>query len=131
MKRTTLLFSTMLFGMSLLASGCVAVVIAGAAAGAGTYVWANGKMSFETDHSIRECHSAATSALNELQIDIKNSMLDSLIAKIVGRTAVDEPVVVDIEPIDSRRTRVEVRVGTWGNKTQSRIILDGIQRHLY
>ena len=131
MKRTTFLLSSMLLGLSLLISSCATAVVAGAAAGVGTYIWANGKMSFETENTIRQCHGAATSALNELQIDIKESRLDSLIGKIVGRTAVDEPVVVDIEPVNSRRTRVEVRVRTGGNKTQSQIILDNIQRHLY
>ena len=131
MKRKTFLVSIMLLGMSVLTSSCVTAVVVGVAAGAGTYVWAQGKLSFETDHTIRQCHSATTSALNELQIVIKESMLDSLIAKVTGRTAVNEPVVVDIEPIAVRRTRVEIRVGTWGNKTQSRIILDSIQRHLY
>ena len=130
MKRKTFLVSTMLLGMSVLTSGCVTALVAGAAAGVGTYVWAHGKLSFETDHTIRQCHSATTSALNDLQIVIKESMLDSLIAKVTGRTAVNEPVVVDIEPISARRTKVDIRVGTWGNKTQSRTIMDSIQRNL-
>jgi hypothetical protein len=131
MKRKTFLVSAMLLGMSVLASACATAIVAGLAAGAGTYVWAHGKLSFETDHTIRQCHSATVSALNELQVDIKESTVDSVIAKVAGRTAVDEPVVVDIEPITPHKTRVDIRVGTWGNKTQSSIIMDNIQRHLY
>ena len=131
MKRKTFLVSTMLLGMSVLTSACATAVIVGAVAGAGTFVWAQGKLSFETDHTIPQCHSATTSALKELQIVIKESRLDSLIAKVTGRTAVNEPVVVDIEPITARKTKVEIRVGTWGNKTQSSIIMESIQRHLH
>jgi hypothetical protein len=131
MKRTTFFLALVMLASSLLSAGCAVAIIAGVTAGAGTFVWANGKLSFETDHTIHQCHSATTSALNELQIDIQQSMSDSLIAKVTGRTSVNEPVVVDIEPIGPHRTRVEIRVGTWGNKTQSKIIMDSIQRHLY
>jgi len=129
MNRKLLLVTATLVGISVLVSGCVALVV-GAAGGAGAYIWGQGKLSFTTLHSVRECHAAARSGLKDLEIVITESEVDSLIARVKGMTAVSEPVTVDIEPLTADTTNIDVRVGFWGNETQSRIVADAIRRHL-
>ena len=130
MNRRSLTFAAALVGMSLLVSGCVAALAAGAAGGAGGYAWASGKLSFSTDHNIDECHNATISALSELRIKVTGDTTDKLIGRVKGVTATNKEVTIDLEPQSMHVTKIDIRVGFWGNETQSTMIADAIKRHL-
>ena len=130
MNRTTAAVFTVLIGMSVVVSGCLAAVAGGAAAGAGGYAWATGKLSFTSSHSITECHDATISALNDLGIHILSDRTDRLSGRIKGETATGDEVAVDLEPQGSTITKIDIRVGFWGNQTHSVRIADAIKRHL-
>jgi hypothetical protein len=117
--------------VSILVTGCVAALAIGAAGGAGGYAWASGKLSFTTPHGINECHDATLAALSDLKIKLISDQTDRLAGKIKGQTATGESVAVDLEPQAPNITKIDVRVGFWGNKTQSTMIADGIKRHLH
>jgi len=130
MNRKSLTLVAALVGMSLLVSGCVVALVAGAAGGAGGYAWANGKLSFSTDHNIDECHNATISALSELRIKVTGDTTDKLIGRVKGVTATNKEVTIDLEPQSLHVTKIDIRVGFWGNETQSTMIADAIKRHL-
>jgi hypothetical protein len=115
--------------LSMVFSGCVAFV-AGAAGGAGGYAWASGKLSFTTEHSIGESHDATVAALKDLDIAITGDQTDKLAGKVKGVTPTNDAVTVDLEPQASNITKIDIRVGFWGNKAESTKIADAIKRHL-
>ncbi len=129
MNRKTLTLVAALVGISLMISGCVALAV-GAAAGAGGYVWANGRISFTTPHHISECHDAAIYALSDLKISVVGDTTDNLAGRIKGQTAAGDPVTIDLEPQAQNITKIDVRVGFWGEKEKARRVADAINRHL-
>ena len=116
--------------MSLVVSGCVAAAAAGAAAGAGGYAWASGKLTFTTAHGISEAHSATLSALKDMGIEITSDRVSTLSGNLQGVTGTNETVTIDLEPLAPDITRIDIRVGFWGNHYQESKIADAIQRHL-
>ena len=128
MNRKVLIMLAALVSISLLASGCVAVVAA--AGGVGGYAWSSGKLSFTTDHNISEAHDAAISAMGELGITITGDTTDTLAGRIKGITATNEEVTIDLEPQSVRITKIDIRVGFWGDETQEMRIADAIKKRL-
>ena len=128
-RKTTILLAASL-AISILVTGCVAALAVGAAGGAGGYAWASGKLSFTTPHGIGECHDATISSLSDLKIKLISDQTDRLAGRIKGQTATGDAVTVDLEPQPPNITKIDVRVGFWGNKTRSTMIADGIKRHL-
>jgi uncharacterized protein YceK len=128
MNRKAFALLTVLLGISLLVSGCVAVVAA--AGGAGGYAWSRGKLSFTTSNDIDTTHDAAISSLTALDVKITGDTTDSMAGRINGLTATGEDVTVDLEPQSVRTTKVDIRVGFWGNEAQSRMIADEMQDRL-
>ncbi|GAB4355293.1 MAG: hypothetical protein Kow0099_39270 [Candidatus Abyssubacteria bacterium] len=129
MKRRNITLALSLIVLTGMVSGCLAVA-AGAGAGAGTYRWYSGKLTFTTPHTITECHDATLAAFRDLGITLVSDRTDKLAGKIHGQTAVGEDVKVDLEPQGDNITNIDVRVGFWGNRTQSTRVADAIQRHL-
>lgn len=130
MHRKSLTLLAALVGVSLFLSGCVAVVVAGVAGGVGGYAWSNGKLSFTTPHDVKACHDATIPALAELGVDVTSDTTGMLAGRIKGLTAAGEDVKIDLEPQSIRVTKVDIRVGFWGNKTRSQMIADAIKKNL-
>ena len=130
MNRKTLSLAAALVVVSLLASGCVAAVVAGVAGGAGGYAWSSGKLSFTTSHDITTCHDAVITALAGLKIKVTGDSTDMLAGRIKGVTATGDEVTIDLEPQSMRVTKMDVRVGFWGNQTRSEMIADAIRKNL-
>jgi hypothetical protein len=120
-----------LVGLSLIISGCVAAAAAGAAAGVGGYAWASGKLSFTTNNGISDAHAAAVSAFKDIEIEITRDEVSSLSGRLKGVAANGESVAVDLEPLNNQITKIDIRVGFWGNKYRESQIADAIQRHLH
>lgn len=128
MNRKVFTLVATLLAMSLLVSGCVAAVAA--AGGAGGYAWSRGKLTFTTPHDMTKCHRATVSALTELDIKITGDTTDMLAGRIKGETATGEDVTVDLESQSIRVTKIDIRVGFWGNETKSKNIADKITNRL-
>jgi len=69
-----------------------------------------------------------------MRIDLKFFVLtsseDALCARYEARTALDEKVVIKLEKIDDDTTRIDIRVGIFGDESLSRQILDVIKTRL-
>lgn len=130
MNRNSLRLLVVCVGLSVLVSGCVAAALGGAAAGAGGYAWASGKLTFTTSHGINEAHDAALSALKDMEIELTSDRVSSLSGRLLGVTSANEAVTIDLEPLASDITKIDIRVGFWGDHYQESKIADAIQRHL-
>ncbi len=130
MNRKVLTIVSVLIVLSTLLSGCIVLFAGGAAAGAGTYVWVRGKLTFTSVDDVRVCHDATVSAFRDLGIQVVSDNTDLLSGKIRGETNTGDSVKVDLEPEASNVTRIEVRVGFWGSHSKSVRVADAIKRHL-
>lgn len=130
MNRKIFVPAALFVAMSLMVSGCVAAVIAGVAGGAGGYRWSNGKLSFTTTHTVGQCRAATLAAFNDLELVLVGDAGDEMAARIKGRTGMNDPVTVDLEPQAADITKLDIRVGFWGDKEKEKRIADAIQRHL-
>ena len=118
----------MLVGVSLILSGCV--LFAGAAAGAGSYAWVSGKLTFTTPHDVARSHEATLAAFKKLDIVVVKDETSSLGSKMEGTTKTGETVTVDLEPQAANVTKIDVRVGFFGNHDKEREVADVIKKHL-
>ena len=130
MHRKSLTLLAALVGVSLFLSGCVTAVVVGVAGGAGGYAWSSGKLSFTTSHDITACHDATISALAGLNVDVTGDTTDMLAGRIKGVTATGENVTIDLEPQSMHVTKMDIRVGFWGNKVREQMIADAIRKNL-
>lgn len=105
-------------------SGCLAV--AAGAAGAGTVAYIRGELDTTLTSSLANVDGAANRALQELQFVKVNESKDALAAIITARTAQDKKITLTLTKVADNLTRVQIRVGMFGDETISRAILDRI-----
>jgi hypothetical protein len=118
-----------LMGLLMMAYGCA--VVGGAAAGAGTYAWSTGKLSFNTPHGVTPAHDAVLAAFNQSNITVVKDEVSTLGGTIKGvTTETGENVTIDLEPMGADVTKVDVRVGFFGDRGRSEKIAESIQRNL-
>lgn len=122
---TWLAVSAALIGLA----GCLAVA-AGAAAGAGTYAYVNGEMTTREDASLDRVWIAARGAVEDLQLITKDETKDELQAKISAERADGTSVTIKLDSEGADVTKIGVRVGVFGDRSQSRVILDKIRERL-
>ena len=118
----------MLMGVSLILAGCV--LFAGAAAGAGSYAWVSGKLTFTTPHDVARSHEATLAAFKKLDIVVVKDETSELGSKMEGTTKTGETVTVDLEPQAASVTKIDVRVGFFGNHDKETEVADNIRKHL-
>ncbi|MFC1783039.1 DUF3568 domain-containing protein [Planctomycetota bacterium] len=118
----------LLVGMMLSAGGCVAAVLVGGAAGTVAYV----KGDFESTEkkSVEQLYNASLRALESLNIPVISKVQDALSAQIEGRNAEDKKVTVKIEAQENDLSKISIRIGTFGDQAQSRMIYDKIKEYL-
>lgn len=113
--------------------GCAALIVGGAAGGAGTAVWLSGKLTQYVNVPLEQVTGAAKDSLrsSSLRIVMKETASGQAVAQIRGRDVGGEKVYVDIHKITDTRSRIEVRVGTIiSNKVAADRILKGITERL-
>ena len=109
--------------------GCVAL-LAGAAGGAGTATWLTRKITQEVNAPIDKALEASKTALNSLKLDITKETVKDEIAQLIGKYSDGRTIWVDIHRLTQATSRIDVRVGAWGDKEAAREILDKIIRYL-
>lgn len=127
MNRRSVALVAVLVGITFLV-GCA--VAAGAAAGVGTYAWSTGKLSFTTPNTVTQAKDATLAAFNELDIATTKQKVDNLGGTIKGKTVRGKTVTVDVEPVSSDITKIEIRVGVFGDRAASERIADAIKQNL-
>ena len=125
--KSIVLFMVLIIAVS--ASGCVAVV-AGAAGAGGGYMWSNGVIIQEVDRTALELYEATSDAVKDLGILPTVDLHDRLTGTIRGEFADGKDVWIDIVALTEQSARIKIRVGWFGDKMRSEMILNSIQKSL-
>ena len=129
MKKTKLLLTVLLMA-SLLAfgSGCI-LFVAGAAAGAGVagYAWVNGELESTEAASLSRTWEASLAAMQDLQFPVTSQAKDALEGNLTARNAKNTEIKIKLKYVSNTSTEIHIRVGTFGDETQSRAILSKIK----
>ena len=121
---------TVVAGVSLLASGCVGLVVAGAAGAAGlVYVGGEGKTTFP--HDVDTVFNAALPALEQdMMVEVLDNAYDLTSGRIDAVRADGNKVKVRLYLKETDLTEVRVRVGTVGDKTWTRMFFGKLEGRL-
>ena len=117
-----------LTGVTVVQSGCLAVA-AGVAA-AGTVVYIRGELQASLANPYRDVITATGKALEKLQFSKVSEKGDALKTVIVARTGSDKKVENTVKKVTDSVTKVEIRVGVFGDEALSMTILDNIKQAL-
>jgi hypothetical protein len=112
-------------------TGCALLLVgAGSAAGAAGVAWVRGDLEATLNADPRQIEQAAIKAFEELSIPLVSSKSSALDGEVIGRTATDTKVSIKIESTETDKSRISIRVGTFGDQQMSRRLLDEIQQQL-
>ena len=131
MKVISATISFALLALTLLTTGCVAVVV-GAAAGAGAagYAYVSGELKSTESATLAETYKASLAAMKDLEFPVISQTKDALEAQVTARNSSDKKIVVKLTKASGTATEVRIRVGTFGDESISRLILEKIKKHL-
>jgi len=118
----------LVLGLVPLISGCVAVIAAGAGAGAVAYV--RGEMNTTLERDLNGVFAAAQRALADLEFAKVNDRKSGVDAQLVARTALDKRVEIKLTKVTDRLTRIQIRVGLVGDQDLSLTVLEKIKARL-
>jgi len=114
-----------------LTSGCFLFAVGAAgAAGAGTVAYVEGRLTATLGKPYEAVSAAAGRAVQQLQFFQIGDTKDALSDMLVARTAEDKKIKIVVTRISDQLTRVEIRVGTFGDQAISQTILDRINANL-
>ena len=115
-------------GVSAALTGCIAVVAAGA--GAGTVAYVQGKLESPLGADYHRSVAAVDRAIAQLEFARISHNQDALTSTFTVRTAEDKKVVIEVSKVSDQASKVEIRVGIFGNEALSMTILDRIKANL-
>jgi hypothetical protein len=121
-------------GLSLLltvvsANGCFALFV-GATAGVGGYAWYRGTLEKEFNHPVNDVRDKAVKALQALDLLVWEDRSDRLTAILRGEFSDGKDYSIHISAITEKTSRIKIRVGIFGDKIRSEMILNPIQKQL-
>lgn len=115
--------------VAVLVSGCVAALVAGAAAGAGGVAYVRGELQSEEAVAYDKAYDASLAAMKDMSYAVVDKQKDPTSAKITARGAGDKKITVSLDKMSVSVTKIGIRVGYWGDEPLSRQILDKIKSH--
>jgi hypothetical protein len=104
-------------------------VAAGAAAGAGTVAYLHGELDATLGNNYDAVVRATDRTIAQMQFIKTGEKKDALSTEFMARTQENTKVDIIISPVDNL-SRLQIRVGFWGNEMMSRTILDKIKANL-
>jgi len=130
MKSNRYRFIICLFVIFLL-SGCAALVVGGAAVGAGTgtYFWVNNELKTDYMASFDQVWSACEKTVADMrgtEVQPVREIAQGKITTVIN----NEKVKFEITYRQKNQTNVAIRVGLMGNKLSSQLLHDKIAEHL-
>jgi hypothetical protein len=130
LPRPALALAALLPALALL-TGCVAALVAGGvAAGAGGVAYVNGELKSVESAPLDKAWKATQTAVQDLEFTVIDKHKDGLQAELRARTATDKKVRIKLEKAGESVTDIRIRVGTFGDESLSRGILDKIKQKL-
>jgi hypothetical protein len=109
-------------------TGCL--VAAAGAAGAGTVAYLRGELSSTLDAPYENAVRASNRGLQALEFAKISENKDALTAILISRTADDKKVEVKVTKVTESTSRVQIRVGIFGDEALSLTVLERIKEHL-
>lgn len=127
----TKIFLGMLLATVLVLGGGCAVLLVGAAAGAGagTYAYVNGELKDSETVSLDTARNATLAAMKDLGYAVVDNQKDGLTAKITAVSTGDKKIYVTLTKQSDTVTEIRIRVGTFGDQNLSQQILEKIKSH--
>jgi hypothetical protein len=118
-------------GLLALTNGCL-LFVAGAAAGAGvgTYAYVNGEIKGSESAPLDRTWDATLAAMKDLQFPIIKQSKDALQGQLTARNASDTKIEINVKMMSKSTTEIRIRVGTFGDESLSRLILEKIKSHV-
>ena len=110
-------------------NGCIPLVV-GAAAGAGSIIWAKGALQEDLKKPLDRVYNATKTALKEMELPIQVDKKDNLTAKVESEFVDGKHVRIDLNYISKNSSKISIRVGTLGDEIRSREISQTIMKHL-
>lgn len=92
--------------------------------------WVRDALQTNLEAPLPKAVAAATEALRELQFVAVAAKSDAFSGEVTGKTAKDEQVTVRLTALNERQTRIDIRVGAFGDKVVSQRILDETKKGL-
>jgi hypothetical protein len=127
MKKNAGLTILILSAALLMNSGCALLV--GGAAGAGTVAYLKGELKTNEDVPINKVFDATQAALKEMGLTVQKfeKAVDS--AQVTAITADDKTIKINLKKRNDYLTELSIRVGTFGDESLSKKILEKIRKH--
>ena len=111
--------------VAVMQSGCL--LVAAGAAGAGTVAYVRGELTAALPNGYESVVRASNRAIDGLQFKKISEAKDALKAVLIARRADDTKVEITITKESDALTKVEIRVGVFGDERLSLMILDKIK----
>jgi len=125
-----LLYVTLLGIILISTSGCVAALLVGGGAGAGTVAYLKGELKSTEEASIGQVWQAAQKAMKDLEFVVTSEERNDLSAKLIAHGSDDTKIEINLESVSAKLTTVKIRVGVFGDESLSRLTLERIKKHL-
>ena len=119
-----------LIGLSACSRKWAVIGAAAAAVGAGAYYYVKGDLKRTYEAPMDKTWEATIKAVEELKLTVESQKHDGLSGVIKGKTADDKSFEINLKRLTENSTEVGVRIGTFGDRTNSEAIHDKIQSHL-
>lgn len=120
-------FATVLATLTL-TGGC-AVLLVGAAIGAGTVAYVQGELRSADEVTFDRGWKAVLGAMDELQFKVTKTEKDAVSGEIDAKANGDKNVVIKLRREGDRVTEFRIRVGVFGDEGLSRLIQTKIKQH--
>lgn len=111
--------------LALVLQGCGFLIGAGAglAAGAAGTKYAQGNLETTYPVGLQQAVKASQNAMQQSQIQITDTRMDSTQAEILGtRTSDGAPVTIKLTPLGTNSTKADIRVGKLGDENAARVL---------
>ena len=117
--------------MIALCSGCFLVAVGAAgAAGAGAVAYVRGELDTSLASKYETMVMASNKAIEGLQFAKVSERKDAFSAVLMARTAQDKRINITVTKSGDNLSRVQIRVGTFGDEAMSLSILERIKSNL-
>jgi hypothetical protein len=119
----------LIFGLPLLALGCAAAVIGGAA-GASAVLYSKGELKSTENAPIDKVYDAAIETMNSMHLDVVSKDKDALNAKLLAKKENGDNIDIKLEQKPNNLTEMKIRVGAFGDEDQARLIQEKIRERI-
>ena len=110
-----------------LSAGCLLLA---AGAGAGTVAYVRGELTASLGSELGAVAKATGRAVEQLKFAKISEREDALSAKFTTRTAQDKKIDIELTKVGEKLTKVQIRVGVFGDETVAMSVLEKIKANL-